>query len=691
MKNPENDILLRRAGKMFVRAGKAIQSDAVVASLVLEASQLGYALKPEVIEAFRSIDDEHLARTHRDLIGLLRASVGAHRTFEPLYPNFPSGVLAMSKATLYLNAISHYFSGGEWRPLAIPLRREALDYFSVARRVGLAGPDDLRAVATRLVSSKSSLSRTDAADLEWLLKHFRDHLPGLVPDRISHRENAALVASILWTSNERYARKFISANIKNASDALRLCVAMNDGDVSLAQGTKFLVLPRSIRKIVMNTLEAAPNLVEDLRRRPERWKRLGERLHPGAYHATHPKTAAAFAAIRQDLVVDTFAVRAERAMGDPDALLQVCLERPGEFARRFDALVRRHRNPAAVTTAFGTIVHHVSTAVLLQLHAHLDPSVPEVRLRVFLPKGQTAKLWVRPNDREILPLHVRAAMIGHIEAALVDRFAKLASLGNTYVHESLRKYKTPLAIRSSSRSLRTVARGSRIAAPSEQYVRMFLWWTNGRSRTDIDLSAALFDDNFQHISTVAYYNLQDWGAVHSGDIVDAPKGAAEFIDFDIELLVKRQIRYVTMNVNSYSAQPFGDLPECFAGWMARADANSGEIFEPRTVVDRVDLTAETTIAIPVIFDLLEREMIWADLALRSHPQYNNNVVSNLRGISMAIEAMATLRRPNLYTLFSLHAQARGTQVYGLDDADTVFAPDSGITPFEVDVIRSEFL
>jgi hypothetical protein len=691
MKDPEDDILLRRAGKIFVRTGTSTQSDAVVASLALEAAQLGYAIKPEVIDAFRSVDDEHVAGAHRNLIQLLQASVGAHRQFKPLYANFPHEVLAKSDAALYLNAVLHYFSAGKWFPPTIAFSRTALDYFVSSRRIGLAGPDDLRSVALRLISSNSSLTATDVADLTWLIKHYRDHLSGLVPERLAHRENAAIVASILWMVDETHARSFIDANIKSATDALRFCVALNDGDVSLAQPTKFVILPRAVRKIIMNTLETAPNLLDDMRRRPERWKRLGERLHPGAYTHTHPKTAAAFATIRQNLTASTFASRAERAMDDPAALLAICLERPGEFARRFDALARRHRDPETVVDAFATVANQVSTAVLLQLFAHLDVSVPQERLRVFLPKGQTAKLWARPNDRTVLPYPVRTSMLEHIQTALIARFAKLPPLGNTYVHKSLRNYNVPLAMRASSRSLRTVARGSRLAAPDERYVRLFLWWTNGRGRTDIDLSAALFADDFSYISTVAYYNLKDWGAVHSGDIVDAPKGAAEFIDFDTKLLAQRNVRYVIMNVNSYSTQPFADLPECFAGWMARRDANSGEVFDPRTVIDRVDLTAETTIAIPVVFDLTKREMIWTDLSLKSHPHYANNVASNLRGVSMLIEAMATLRRPNLYTLFSLHAQARGTQVHEASDAETVFAPDSGITPFDVDVIRSSFL
>ena len=44
-------------------------------------------------------------------------------------------------------------------------------------------------------------------------------------------------------------------------------------------------------------------------------------------------------------------------------------------------------------------------------------------------------------------------------------------------------------------------------------------------------------------------------------------------------------RYVVTSINSFTEQPYCDLPECFAGWMARADTASGEVFEPRSVFD----------------------------------------------------------------------------------------------------------
>ena len=49
--------------------------------------------------------------------------------------------------------------------------------------------------------------------------------------------------------------------------------------------------------------------------------------------------------------------------------------------------------------------------------------------------------------------------------------------------------------------------------------------------------------------------------------------------------------------------------------MVRQYPGSGEVFEPSTVQDKVDITADTQISIPVILDLKERKLIWTDLSL----------------------------------------------------------------------------
>ena len=275
-----------------------------------------------------------------------------------------------------------------------------------------------------------------------------------------------------------------------------------------------------------------------------------------------------------------------------------------------------------------------------------------------------------------------------IHKALVGRFAKLPPLGRTFVDPDLKMQMVPFALRSASRALRTIARGSWIALPECSTLRFFVWWKDGESRTDIDLSAAFLDEDFNFKTTVAYYNLREMGCTHSGDITSAPKGASEYIDVNIDT-ARKQGRYVVMVLNSFTQQPFKDLPECFAGWMARSAPNSGEVFEARTVQDKIDITSEKTVSVPVLFDLENRAAIWMDLALKSTSAINN-VRANTKGIATMAKALATLPKPTLYDLFSFHVEARG-QASSREEAETVFSLREGVTPFDQDRILSEFL
>jgi hypothetical protein len=277
------------------------------------------------------------------------------------------------------------------------------------------------------------------------------------------------------------------------------------------------------------------------------------------------------------------------------------------------------------------------------------------------------------------------------ERTLLDRFAKLPPLGKCYLDPRLASYLVPFSRRSASKSLRALVRGSRLLLPDCSTLRFFLWWKNGRSRVDIDLSAAMYDANYQFVDTLAYYNLKNFGAHHSGDVTDAPTGAAEFIDVDVARCVEKKVRYVVMVLNSYTEQPYCDLPECFAGWMGRERPASGEVFEPKTVVDKVDVAADTRICLPAVFDLVGREVVWADIALAKHPRFANNVHNNLSGVSLMLRAVTQLRKTDLHTLFGLHVRARGEPVAEPDNADTVFAVDRGLTPFDLDRIAAEYL
>jgi hypothetical protein len=129
--------------------------------------------------------------------------------------------------------------------------------------------------------------------------------------------------------------------------------------------------------------------------------------------------------------------------------------------------------------------------------------------------------------------------------------------------------------------------------------------------------ASNYDAGWRYREHISYTNLRSakYRACHSGDITSAPEGACEFIDIDIPSVLSYGGRFVIMSVNSYTRQKFSDLPECRAGWMMRKRPDSGEVFEPKTVQDRVDVASETTICLPVILDLKERKVVWADVGL----------------------------------------------------------------------------
>lgn len=102
---------------------------------------------------------------------------------------------------------------------------------------------------------------------------------------------------------------------------------------------------------------------------------------------------------------------------------------------------------------------------------------------------------------------------------LVMRFKSLPPLGKVYIDEALHTQNVPFAQRSASNALRTIARGSRLTLPATDTLRFFVWWKEPEGqRTDIDLAAVFFSDDWKRLADVSYYNLNGWDSCHSGDI-----------------------------------------------------------------------------------------------------------------------------------------------------------------------------
>lgn len=148
----------------------------------------------------------------------------------------------------------------------------------------------------------------------------------------------------------------------------------------------------------------------------------------------------------------------------------------------------------------------------------------------------------------------------------------------------------------------------------------------------------------------------------------------KFIDINLDVISKRKdIRYVVMQVNMYSGPSFSNVP-CGLGWMERKDAETGELFEPGTVENRMELCSNSRMAVPALIDLETRELIWADITATSRSDLGgNNVASNVVGTQASVYAAVNWEKPSLYDILLLHAEARGEVVSDMHEADLVFS------------------
>lgn len=655
-------------------------------SLALQANimGLGYIMDDTLLRAVSGLSDHALAIFAESLVDTLKKLKGANVEHKPMYPNFPRQVMEASDLELFINAITHYWTFGTWKPFYNKNDRSFAFENTQFRTIGLATDEEFDSIFTNIVGSNESISERDKEIVDWFMNNSKS--PLVFPEEIPFKETMCIIGAYMIKNGLETTNL-----VKNATDVLRIATYMSDGDVSLAQNTKFKSFKRSQRRNLVTALDKVATL-EDLNRHAGKWVKLGHSLHVGEYSN---RLHGMFKKIRENEKIRTFNSDVEMHLSNnhPVKATKLLINRPGDFARRLDHLLRlakkiEHQN--ILVNAFLKVSDEVSTRVLLQLLGHFNTRYKTQDHRVVFPKGSIQKAeLIDANDP--LPLSVMADLLEGIENTLTVRFGELDDLGKVYIDSALLDCPIPTQQRSAGKGTFDLARGTKLPiADDKSTLRFFIYWV-GR---DIDLSTVFYDENFEFADSVSYMNLHSAGSgtYHSGDIVRAPNGASEFIDIDMEKALSKGIRYVAMSVLVYSGPTFKDHETCFAGWMTRSEPNSNEIYDPKTVEYKLDLNSESKSSIPVIFDLYERKAIWTDLT-HELPLYRvNNIHANKASMQDVVKAITTNNnKVDLRTLFQLHARGRGTLVTTPEEADIVFSWDGDVKPSDVNTINSKFI
>ena len=676
-------------------------ADAGVDTALTTLRALGYRLSDPAREALTSPEQAWALVNAAACL----SSGSPSAEYRPFYPDFPVQVRSASEAALLVNAALHYLGdvvGVRILPDYRPSPREPLPGDDGAlTELGLATQQDLKRIVADLVAQATPFSAQDRADLTAL----RDFGPGRAP-HVAVKENLA-VLTVAFPDLD------FSASYRTVTDVLRLAVAMAGGDTSLAEPCRFPSFSRAQRRRLLGLLDAVGRVqdgrdsAEEMARRCERWKRLARHLRPGDYARRFPRAAALLHQVASGDAEAGFTSRLEEALArrDVKGALRLLTTRPGVFARRLNHLLRLCADDAArerVVAEFARVAPEVSLPVLVRLWEYFSSPGPDaLPWRVVAIKAATGtKTTLIPSTRR--PGPADAAVVRAVEEALRQR----RRLGRIAVDQGMYEgYTAPMGLRSASPGMRTAGRGTRLPLPEGETIRFFLHWcdlpeappeapgpagpagpaatADRDTRVDLDLSAFFVSEDFTRTEQIAYYNLRSTAAVHSGDLTSAPDGAAEFIDVTLAEALRQGWRYVVMTVHSFSHHRLSEVPECWAGAMARgADPQSGEVFEASTVMQRLDLVSPTFNATPFVIDLAERRLIWWDLpvGVGEHQVANLDRSSN-RVLAHLLDLLEGRRMPLAHLLGLLADDI----VEDPDEAQLVFG-EGGILPWQTERI-----
>jgi hypothetical protein len=686
--------------------------DRVAASVQAELMNLGFILERDAFDRLRGEPDFAIAY-YEQVIPDLRLRMGNDRNYTPMYRNFPQQVMEMSNLQLFVNALLHYWSNGQWEPPQDEKVRE-LKYENVEfKRIRLATEEEFDGIFTRLCSLNTSLTEDDKGIIDWFLDHRKVTLPASIP----FKETLCILAS-----------KGLNVPVKAPTDVLRIAVHMSGGDISLpgvpkitvkdpsaggrrfrrqfdalrsAQAAardsfKFKKFTRAERRRLLGFLEQTNPTVErisegevvgrvtEMQGRLGRWIRLGEILHPGEYESQFPKSAAAFKALRnQPPKIRTFNAQFDLMMREsPKEALALLAERPGEMARRLDWLLRTPREgltSADVLGAFDRAARGVSGKVLFELYQHFDGRGREAPRSIII-KGKRAKSKALP-PLPAMPAHLIESVKSMVMGAIQAGFASLPPLGAVWIDARLKKVPIPFAMRSVNTAIKTYVRGTRIPFRNDaKVVRAFVHWYDARGEEDLDLSAGLYTADLRTVTHLSFTNLKEpeYGCAHSGDIRHRVGACAEYVDISVQKCLDNNVRYAIVQVHNYNGRPMHSIKDTVFGMMEREHPEANKTFVPQTISNCMGLANEAATVIVCVIDLQEREYIWADIESdRGLPVLENTAQKSAEVMRSLIHGS----KMSVYDLLAAHARVRGELVADRRDATTAFPWEDFVTDY----------
>ena len=729
--------------------------EAVLATANAELMRMGYIITPDdnnfIISEYNGASEKTVAdigRALKSIIETVQKITGDDKVYIPMYPGFPHEVMEMSDDELLFNALIHYMTDGIFQPryaerlsyLVAEKEKHSSDFETIIKnslnslkRISLVKSlTEIDDMFINISTSPVSLSEDDKRFIAFYIEHL--YVPMVLPE-MPFKENGMFVLAQLSKNNKiNFAE--VEKNLGTATDILRFYVALSGGDVSLAKKTRFVNLKNREYRFLMNALnnlcqKNIYNVIDDMWRYPEIWKRVGEKIHPGKYINIYTGAVRAFSSIRNGERPESFNSQVERLINNGQIIdaANKLKTRPGMLGRSLDRLLSKLSNSSIeekreVLSIYRDIIEDLPSLMLYQITDHFKDRIENKPMRDFIIKGNTSKVFSIENTMAPINSSICKDIIRINTLVLRMRNMGKPYIGGIYIDPNFEGYVAPFSQRSASDSMRPCTRGSKRKLGEEtNVIRAFCWWTNYNDdrgcevRVDEDLSA-IFIDSLENTKKMQYVNYTQlrWAdiCIHSGDIVNGgPEdglGSTEFVDINIDKAVMAGFRYCIITVHSFTSEEFSQF-NSRAGYMEMTDDDINtnnltdddevyqkSIFIPEKVEMNMDINSESTSVIPVVIDLVDREVYWVDMTADVQGA-TRNINSTHSTIRNAVRSVLMRNRTSMADIIRYNTPACGSIVDTAEEADLICTdqPDKYpadkriLTPCMLDEFTSKFM
>ena len=697
MNNSINSIALRHLNGIHIAKNTTNNVNETLsieelATLIKKFEGYGYIFSKELAIAISKEERNVIIDKLKAVIKVIE-DFKSDKNYTVFYKNFPDEVINMSEVDLYINQILHYWIG------YLPSNNENIIKGEVepsklvkARELNLVDDEMIEKLFIDLLSSNVTLSEQYLDDVCVLTNNKSIKELEKYMEYIQMKETLTSVSSYILKKEG-----VLIGDFKTATDILRL-IAKISGDELNNKHIHFAYFSRTELSQLMTKLENLQNSMPDIKRYSKPWHSFFKLYAKKINFHKYPKVRKV-----ADMLFGDISYMTERGkINEKIKRLPIMSEEEldnfvkeyivfyGDYIREILSLLNKAKENQYEKLLIGleNCVGKVNTRVLFQLYDRVinlqekDNLVP----RLVNSKGK----WRRLKESISLSDELLNRVLEIVEDGIKIQLKEKESLGKIYIDEDYKNIMLTTSEKDSNVSLRPMTRGSRIAFnPNAEVLRFFVAWKNldekimkefkvKYGRVDIDLSALSFDKDFKFKRVVAYYNQKEMGFAFSGDIIDAPQGALEYIDiYDLEKQKKNGTRYILMQIRSYNGYTFKEINSVYAGVM---ELTSNEAKEKKNMYSTA-ITQGFQIMSPqittntILVDLVKFEYVWLDMNMANYKVdtfQNSLTYEEIPYLNDLLKYFMKKQYVTMYDLLKLNADVRGILIENKEEADIIF-------------------